>query len=426
MCGARQYLEIKLPLDAPLRCFATARRAVEVIPTWLSAVASCSNMAKPSAAGAGSAPAAAATPPPMPASWDAAELERELEKEFESSVLHKAASTQDEEEKEGRIPDWGGWAKNEELRAKSHLEYTTLQHTTFKDKTPSESSSISISTDSEKHPRASTDRVVWRQKAELASQVSEDEYTTLQHTTFKDKTPSESSSISISSDSDKHPRASTDRVDWRQRAELASQVSEDGCKRCCTCKVPKPEEQLSLCASSSRMKCKGDVAEVYRCKDCNQFMDLEDSTEKFKDKPDQLANIKKHAKTLWDKTRGEKLYEVVAYKPLTGAQKKQLASMKTKFDRVKESLDDAIKSASEDAKIEPLFPRVVLQAASVELTGASHFSQRMAELIVGRAAVESVKDFKAGIMLTQKSLEKTVGKINDMMGTICAAAGIDA
>ena len=310
MCGAHQYLEIKLPLDAPLRCFATARRAVEVIPTWLSAVASCSNMAKPSAAGAVSAPAAAATPPPMPASWDAAELERELEKEFESSVLQKAASTQDEEEKEGRIPDWGGWAKNEELRAKSHLEYTTLQHTTFKDKTPSESSSISISTDSDKHPRASTDRVVWRQKA-----------------------------------------------------ELASQVSEDGYKRCCTCKVPKPEEQLSLCASSSRIKCKGDVAEVYRCKDCNQFMDLEDSTEKFKDKPDQLANIKKHAKTLWDKTRGETLYEVVAYKPLTGAQKRQLASMKTKFDRVKESLDDAIKSASEDAKIEPLFPRVVLEAA---------------------------------------------------------------
>ena len=50
----------------------------------------------------------------------------------------------------------------------------------------------------------------------------------------------------------------------------------------------------------------------------------------------------------------------------------------------------------------------------------------MAELIVGTAAVESVKDFQAGIILTQKTLEKTVGKINDMMGTICAAAGIDA
>ena len=51
-------------------------------------------------------------------------------------------------------------------------------------------------------------------------------------------------------------------------------------------------------------------------------------------------------------------------------------------------------------------------------------SQHMAELIVGTAAVESVKDFQAGIILTQKTLEKTVGKINDMMGTICAAAGI--
>ena len=43
----------------------------------------------------------------------------------------------------------------------------------------------------------------------------------------------------------------------------------------------------------------------------------------------------------------------------------------------------------------------------------------------GTAAVESVKDFKAGIVNAQKSLEKTVDKINDMMHAICEAAGID-
>ena len=91
--------------------------------------------------------------------------------------------------------------------------------------------------------------------------------------------------------------------------------------------------------------------------------------------------------------------------------------MKTKFDKVKESLSDIISCASDEPEIKTLFPVVGVQAARVELTGAIQLSQRMAELIVGTAAVESVKDFKAGIMLTQKSLEKTVGKINDMMGT---------
>ena len=132
----RDHFDSKMPSrspDARLRCLATAPRGVEVIPTWLSAVASCSNMSlsKPSALGIVSAPAAAASPPPaVPASWEAA-------------------------------PDEVGAAVDEEISS--------------------------------------------------------------------------------------------------------------GCKRCCTCKVPKPDEQLSLVATNSRMKCKGEAAEVYRCKDCNNL-----------------------------------------------------------------------------------------------------------------------------------------------------------
>ena len=49
------------------------------------------------------------------------------------------------------------------------------------------------------------------------------------------------------------------------------EVIKDGHKRCCTCKVPKREEQLSLCTASTRIKFKGDVAQVYRCKDCHSL-----------------------------------------------------------------------------------------------------------------------------------------------------------
>ena len=51
---------------------------------------------------------------------------------------------------------------------------------------------------------------------------------------------------------------------------------------------------------------------VLSFKGTGEFMDLADLTEKFKDKPEQLASIKKHGKTLWDKNRGCTLYEVVA------------------------------------------------------------------------------------------------------------------
>ena len=316
------------------------------------------------------------------------------------------------------------------------------------------------------------------------------------------------------------------------------EVIKDGYKRCCTCKVPKLEEQLSLCTASTRIKFKGDVAQVYRCKDCHslrgrintviqnhgmvddwdfasedqkaafykkygvargsalatavqlhveerktdklvlnfkgtgQFMDLVDLTEKFKDKPEQLANIKQHGRTFRDHNRGCTLYEVLTYeskserqqvqvrdskrslnsetllkpakkakaavkaakpaaaltdghKPLTKAQKTALTSMKTKFDKVKESLSDIISCASDEPEIATLFPVVVVQAARVELTGAIQLSQRMAELIVGTAAVESVKDFKADIMKVQSSMGRTTDNIHDMVSSICDAAGID-
>ena len=123
-------------------------------------------------------------------------------------MLHKAASTQDEEEEEGRIPGWGDWTKSEELRAKNHLEYTTFP-------------------DSTKTRMEAHDQVpVYLKKLRAKNNL---EYTTFQRAFWtkrvEDKAPSESSSISLSTDSDKHPRASTDRVDWMKKTELASQAS---------------------------------------------------------------------------------------------------------------------------------------------------------------------------------------------------------
>ena len=113
------------------------------------------------------------------------------------------------------------------------------------------------------------------------------------------------------------------------------------------------------------------------------------------------------------------------HKSLTKAQKTALTSMKTKFDKVKESLSDIISCASDKPEIKTLFPVVVVQAARVELTGAIQLSQRMTELIVGTAAVESVKDFKADIMKVQSSMGRTTDNIHDMVSSICDAAGID-
>ena len=57
---------------------------------------------------------------------------------------------------------------------------------------------------------------------------------------------------------------------------------------------------------------------VLSFKGTGKFMDLKDLEDTFKDKPEQLASVKRNAKTLWDKVRSCQLYEVTDYESKSG------------------------------------------------------------------------------------------------------------
>ena len=376
--------------DARLRCLATAPRGVEVIPTWLSAVASCSNMplqSDPGAFGIVSAPAG------VPATWEAAP------DEVGAAV-------------DGATPD-------------GYKRCCTC-------KMPKPEEQLSVACGARMNCKGEAEKVYrCKECHNLRGRIN----TVIQNQGLVD--------------------------DWDfgsedQKAAFFQKYSGARGSGLSTAVLLHVEER------------KTDKL-VLAFKGTGEFLDLADLTERFKDKPDQLASIKQNGRTIYDKNRGCKLYEVIAYesksereqvqtreskrslnsesvvkpakkakavkeepaalvdgnRPLSEGQRTQVVKLKTKFDAATATLEDAIKQTQDNPVIKAAFPDVVLQKAHEVLTAAKDSSQHMAKLIVGKAAVASAKDFMAGVKLDQQKLEKSVGSVTDMLSSISDAAGID-
>ena len=150
-----------------------------------------------------------------------------------------------------------------------------------------------------------------------------------------------------------------------------------------------------------------------------EFMDEMDLTDKYKNKPDQLASVLTKARTMFDENRQVKLYEDVDYSGLLQAEETYVRELKRKYEAAREAQAaktannaqnrGALASSDVTAPAAPPAPKPLTPANAAKLENTSEKIEtklQSAEALIGDAECPRLAAFAPEYARTRATLVK--------------------